>query len=89
MFDHFTLNYNMIMIILQDLCGLQVKSYILQDDDNKIGIYLLISSALEKQKRLANLFELKKEIFMENIDFDLNLPTDPAMRPLQFNSKLN
>ena len=50
--DLFTLRYNMIMLILQSLCGFRVKTFVF-DDEGQPAVYFLLSQSNDNIMNLA------------------------------------
>lgn len=85
--DLFTLRYNMIMLMLQTLCGFRVKTFVF-DDDGKPAIYFLLSQSTDNILNLAARHRIIKELNMEEIDFTLNDPSDRKGRPIRYQPEL-
>lgn len=81
--DIFTLRYNMMMLILQTLCGFRVKTFIF-DDEGQSAIYFLLSQSTDNILTLAARHQIVKEFNMDEIDFTLNEPTDKKWRPIRY-----
>lgn len=81
--DIFTLRYNMIMLMLQNLCGFRVKTFVF-DDDGQPAIYFLLSQSTDNILNLAARHEIIKELNMVEIDFTLNEPSDRRGRPIRY-----
>ena len=95
MVDTFMQKYNMLMMVLQKLCGFRVRSFILEGEpiDNGDGqkkasmaLYMLVSLSTENLMKSADKYKLKKEICMSVLDFLVNDPTDSKLRPMKINS---
>lgn len=83
--DTFTLNYNMIMLVLQSLCGFRVKTFLV-DEGKETCVYFLLSHSVENFLKLADRHHIMKKVNMKEIDFYLNDPVDSAQRPLRIHS---
>lgn len=81
--DIFTLRYNMMMLILQTLCGFRVKTFIF-DEEGQSAIYFLLSQSTDNILNLAAKHEIVKELNLDEIDFTLNEPTDKCGRPIRY-----
>ena len=78
----------MIMIVLQHLCGLKVRTFILKEKKGEKAVYFLISQSIDNLMKLASRYKIKKEVKMSYIDFHLNDPLDKYERPLKYHTSL-
>ena len=72
--DMTTMKYNMLCMVLQQVCGFRTRSFILNDEvnNNSKYIYVLLSLSNDNLLLMANRYKIKKEIDLGTFDFPLN-----------------
>lgn len=86
--DAFKLEYNTILLILQRICGFNVRSFLLYNKElTERSIYLFLTMNTQNLLRVANKYRIKKEVDFTSFDYYLNDPTTSDSRPVRLNTK--